>query len=155
MQTRTVDIVVSLLFMSVAAIVMYDSQRLGAGWGFDGPETGYFPFYLALMMFASSTVTLVRTLGGGVREAFVDRVAFRRVLMVLVPAAVYFVAIPYTGLYAAAAVFIAYFMVALGAYRLLPAVAVAALVPLTAFVLFEIWFLVPLPKGPIEHALGY
>ena len=155
MQTRTVDIVVSLLFMSVAAVVMYDSQRLGAGWGFDGPETGYFPFYLALIMFASSTVTLVRSLAGGVREAFVDRVAFRRVLMVLVPSAIYFVAIPYTGLYAAAAVFIGYFMVAIGRYRLVPAVLVAALVPLAAFMLFEIWFLVPLPKGPIEHALGY
>ena len=29
------------------------------------------------------------------------------------------------------------------------------LVPLVLFVVFEIWFLVPLPKGPVEALLGF
>jgi len=28
-------------------------------------------------------------------------------------------------------------------------------VPFALFLLFEIWFLVPLPKGPLEEFLGY
>lgn len=155
MQTRTVEIIVSSLFISVAAIVMYDSRTLGAGWGFDGPETGYFPFYIALMMLGSSAVTLVQAASGGAREAFSEPAAFRRMLKVLVPTAVYVAAIPFTGIYAAAALFIAYFMVVVGGYRPAPAAAIAVAVPLTVFILFEIWFLVPLPKGPIEAALGY
>ena len=35
------------------------------------------------------------------------------------------------------------------------AVAVAVAVPVLTFLMFEIWFLVPLPKGPLESFLGY
>jgi putative tricarboxylic transport membrane protein len=28
-------------------------------------------------------------------------------------------------------------------------------VPIALFLLFEVWFLVPLPKGPVEHLFGY
>ncbi|MEJ2624960.1 MAG: tripartite tricarboxylate transporter TctB family protein, partial [Pseudolabrys sp.] len=37
-------------------------------------------------------------------------------------------------------------------YKVLP-VAIAS--PIAFFIVFEIWFLVPLPKGPFEHWLGY
>jgi hypothetical protein len=42
-----------------------------------------------------------------------------------------------------------------GKYRWLPTIAVAVAVPVITFFMFEIWFLVPLPKGPLENYLGY
>jgi hypothetical protein len=155
MHIRTVEIVVALLFLSVATVVMYDSYRLGAGWGVDGPETGYFPFYIALIMFVASGVNLVHASLRGSGLLFVGWEEFKRVLMVLLPTAVYVAAIPYIGIYAAAAVFIAYFMVVIGGHRITSAILAAAVVPIFFFLLFEVWFLVPLPKGPIETALGY
>jgi hypothetical protein len=155
MTTRSVEVIVALALLSIAAAVMYDSQRLGAGWGFDGPESGYFPFYVALIMFLASAVTLVQAVRKGSEEEFVGWHEFMRVLMVLGPTAVYVAAIPFIGIYAAATLFIAYFMVVIGRYRVLPAIVTGLLVPLALFLLFEIWFLVPLPKGPIEAALGY
>ena len=58
---RTMNIVVAAILMTVAMIVMIASYRLGAGWSKDiGPESGYFPFYVALFMFISSAATLLQ-----------------------------------------------------------------------------------------------
>ncbi len=59
--TRTMDIVVALLFMGVAALVMADSWRIGAKWASDGPQAGYFPFYVGLIMFLASIGRWPRT----------------------------------------------------------------------------------------------
>jgi hypothetical protein len=73
---------------------------------------------------------------------------------VLVPSAVFVAVIPWTGLYVAATAFTAYFMHRLGGYRWWKALASSVATGLVLFVLFEIWFLVPLPKGPLERWLG-
>ena len=155
--SRTMELVVSALLMAVATLVMWDSSRLGMGWAFDGPEAGYFPFYVGLIMFVSSFYTFVSnlrvtTLG---TTNFVGKTQGKLVLQVLVPAAVFVFLIGYLGIYVAAAVFIAFFMWWLGAYPVRKIVPVAVLVPMALFILFEIWFLVPLPKGPLETALGF
>ena len=60
---RTMNIVVALALMVVAAVVMVSSYRLGSGWAKDvGPDSGYFPFYVALFMFIASGVTLIQQL---------------------------------------------------------------------------------------------
>ena len=53
------------------------------------------------------------------------------------------------------ALFITFFMWWLGKYRLVRAIPVGVAVPIILFWLFEIAFLIPLPKGPLEEALGY
>jgi hypothetical protein len=50
--------------------------------------------------------------------------------------------------------FIAYFMRQLGKYSWLMVVSVPVGVMVAFFLTFEIWFAVPLPKGPLEAALG-
>jgi hypothetical protein len=59
------------------------------------------------------------------------------------------------GLYLASIALIAWFMLRHGRYRILPTAAVSVGVPLLAFLVFERWFLVPLPKGPVETLLGF
>ena len=93
--------------------------------------------------------------GDGLGDAFVSRPAFVRVITVLIPAIVYVGAIQYIGLYVASAAFIFFFMLFVGGERVLRAILVAIGVPLFFFLMFEKWFLVPLPKGPIEALFGF
>ena len=155
---RVMDIVVAALFMAVAVVVIADSLRVGAEWAPDGPQAGYFPFYIGVLMFLASGATAVSAFvskSAAARRTFVERGQLKMVLKVLVPTVVYVVLIAFLGLYVASAVFIAFFMAWIGKYSPLIIAPVAVGVPLFLFVMFEIWFLVPLPKGPLENLLGY
>jgi putative tricarboxylic transport membrane protein len=156
---RTMNIAVAVALMAVATVVMIASYRLGAGWAKDvGPDSGYFPFYVALIMFVASGVTLIqnllsRRLEG--RASFISRSALKMVLQVVVPMTVFVVLSIYIGIYIATILFIGFFMMWHGHYSIYKTLPVAVLVPVVLFVVFEVWFLVPLPKGPFEAWLGY
>ncbi|MDI4655670.1 tripartite tricarboxylate transporter TctB family protein [Xanthobacter autotrophicus] len=154
---RTMDMVVALVFMGVSALVMSDSWRVGASWAADGPQAGYFPFYVGLIMFIASAVTLVQNMVTRHPDLtnFVDRTQLVSVMQVLIPTVAYVGLIFLLGIYVASAIFIAFFMWWLGKYPPAKIIPVAVGVPLALFVMFEVWFLVPLPKGPLETALGY
>jgi hypothetical protein len=155
---RTMEIAVALILMGLAAVVMIDSERLGAGWeSAVGPQSGYFPFYVALIMFLASGVTLLQQIFTKAPDlgSFVERHQFALVLKVLVPTAIFVALTIYIGIYVSGFLFIAFFMMWLGKYPAYKAIPVAVIVPVLLFVIFEIWFLVPLPKGPLEAWLGY
>jgi hypothetical protein len=154
---RVMELVVAAGFMIVASIVMMDSWRVGAGWAFDGPQAGYFPFYIGVIMFVSGAVIFVTN---AVTKApdqsnFVDRSALTLVLKVLVPTAGFVILIGFLGIYVAAGIFIAFFMWWLGKYSLVKALPVGIAIPLVLFWLFEVAFLIPMPKGPLERAFGF
>jgi hypothetical protein len=153
----TLDVIVAAVLMGVGAVVTVSSYRLGAGWSPNGPDSGYFPFYIGLLILLSSTITLLITLFSRHpdRTPFVEGHQFQRVLQVLIPSFIFAIAIKYIGIYVAGGLFIACFMWWLGKYRLPKVVLVSVLVPLALFFLFEVWFLVPLPKGPVEEFFGF
>ena len=136
--------------------MVYDSVRLGARWAEDGPQAGYFPFYVGLLVCLSAAVNFVMALVNR-RDAardFVELDKLKLVLAVLVPAAVYVAAISWIGIYASSALFIAFFMRWLGKYPWWKVVVVSVGTMVAFFLIFEVWFLVPLPKGPLENLLG-
>ncbi len=145
------------LFMGLlGAIAIYGALQVGIGWGAEGPKAGFFPFYLGLFVVLGSAVNLFNAL----REPedgklIAEWSQLRQVVSVVIPTTVYVLAIPYLGVYVSSAFLIAGFMKYFGKYSWLKAIAVAVIVPLALFVTFESWFLVPLPKGPIESFLGY
>ena len=155
--TRVMELVVAGLFMAVAAVVIWDSLRVGIGWAFDGPQPGYFPFYIGVIMFIASAVTFGYNLftRRPNLKTFVGRTGLKLVLQVLVPCIAYVVLVRWLGLYVAAAIFISSFMVWLGKYSVVRSLVVGISVPLIFFIVFEIFFLIPLPKGPLERALGF
>ena len=155
--TRTMELVVAGVLMLVASIVMYDSIRVGAGWAFDGPQAGYFPFYIGLILFAASAATFAINLFSRTADLsnFVTRPALLLVAKVLAPTVIYLFVMYYLGIYVASALYIGFFMMWLGKYSIRKAAPVAIVVPLILFWLFEIAFLIPLPKGPLEVALGF
>lgn len=159
-RTVAVEAVTSLLLAGVGVAAMWDSNRIGAGWGAEGPQSGYFPFWIGALLLAASVGNLALAVraragangGGGL---FVTWPQLRLVLSVLVPTAVYVAAIPFIGLYVASALLVAWFMIRLGGFRWWVAAAAGLATALVAFVVFETWFLVALPKGPVETWLGY
>jgi hypothetical protein len=159
--TRTWEIVVAALFLAFASIVVWDSRRLGAQWGSDGPQAGYFPFYIGVIILIASAINLYAAIMSGARgrRAFVQWDQLKMILVVLVPSVIYvaLIANPWfsLGIYVASALFIAFFMRHLGKYGWAKIVAVSVGTMFVSFLMFEVWFKVPLPKGPLEAALGY
>jgi len=156
---RVWEVIVAALFLVFGAIVVWDSRRLGAQWGSDGPQAGYFPFYIGVFICVASAVNLYTALAKGSRDAFVEWGQLRLILIVMVPTLVYVALIdnPWysLGIYVSSAVFIAFFMRYLGKYGWLKIAAVSIGTMAVTFVMFEIWFKVPLPKGPFEAAFGF
>ena len=158
LETRWVELVTALLVIAGGAVVIYDSIRIGVEWGPDGPQGGYFPFLtgwaltLSGVWLVGSTIWRWRKPEGNV---FVSWARLRPVLSMLLPTIAFVVLLRWLGIYLAAAIYIAGFMIWQGKYRALPTLAVSLGMPAVVFALFEIWFLVPLPKGPVERMLGY
>jgi hypothetical protein len=136
-------------------ITIIGSLKVGIGWGAEGPKSGFFPFYIGLIIIGGSAVNFAQRFLDRGDGLFAEWPQLRQVLAVVVPTAIYVVAVPYTGIYLASAVLIALFMSWLGRYRWPLTAAVALGVPVLIFMMFEKWFLVPLPKGPIEYWLGF
>jgi hypothetical protein len=151
---RTMELVVAGLLFLLGLLVIIDSQRLGSKWAEDGPQAGYFPFYIGLLICISCGVIFFRAMASKARKSFVSREAVVLVMKMLVPSIVYTVAIAFLGIYLASTIFIVGFMVWLGKYSWFKALATGIGVNVTFFLLFEVWFKVPLPKGPLEAALG-
>jgi hypothetical protein len=158
---RTWEAIIAIAFLVFGSIVVWDSRRLGASWGDDGPQAGYFPFYIGVFILVSSVINLVdafRT-GAAGREPFVLWGQLKMILVVMAPSVVYVASIdnPWypLGFYSTSAVFIAFYMRLLGKYGWIKTALVSIGTMLAFFIMFEIWFSVPLPKGPLEAAFGY
>ncbi len=153
---RWPEVLVATFLLGLATLVITDSIRVGTGWADDGPRSGYFPFYIGLLLAGSSAWILVQQLIGWSRDnpKFAERGELASVLSMLWPIAVYLTSINFIGIYVASAVLIGYFMKRHGGYGWPLALAVAIGVPAVFYAVFEKWFLVLLPKGPLEAALG-
>jgi putative tricarboxylic transport membrane protein len=156
LRVKSAELAVSALFFIFGAIVVYDSVRLGSGWAADGPRPGYFPFYIGLLICISAVINFVRglLLKSEQNKTFVQVGQLKMVLTVLIPTALFAAAVTWIGIYTSAVAFIAFFMRWLGKYAWWKAAAVSLGTVVVFYVVFEIWFKVPLPKGFVERLLG-
>ena len=154
-RTRAAEIAVAAGIFVLGAIVIFDSRRLGFGWKDDGPQSGYFPFYIGVILCICALVNLAAAMVAAKRknDAFVEVGQLKLVLAVLLQTAVYVGLIGWIGIYVASAVFVAFFMRWLGKYVWWKAAAVSIGNSVFFFVIFEVWFKIPLPKGPLEALL--
>ena len=154
---KSAELVVAALFFAVGAVVVWDSMRLGHGWQeVHGPQPGYFPFYIGSIICVASVINMIAALRlrPEQNKPFVHTGQLKLVLAVLVPAALYVAAVGWVGIYVSSFVFIGAFMRWLGKYAWWKTAAVSAGAVTVFFLIFEKWFLVPLPKGPLERLLG-
>lgn len=152
---RAADFVTSAVLIGIGALVITDALRLGIGWGTDGPQSGFFPFWLAAIMIAASLLIVGQTIRRLPPRPFVTRKALVPVVKMLAPAVGAVVLIQVVGLYVASAFYMGFYMRWIGRHSWLAVLAVAVGVPVVTFLVFERWFLVPMPKGPLEAWLGY
>src|SRR5262245_16560461 len=152
---RVADLVTALALIVVGGVVIADAVRLGTGWDTEGPQSGFFPFWLAVLMVAAAAVIAGQAARRRTATPFVTTAQLRPVLAVLVPAAAMVVLMAYLGLYVAAALYLAFYMRWVGRHAWTTIVVLGVGVPIATFVIFERWFLVPMPKGPLEAWLGF
>jgi hypothetical protein len=155
--SRAVDIVVSLLLLALAVTLGYDNWRTGIAWDSTGPQAGYFPFYLAVILAGASLYGLAAAFLSRreASETFVTRAQLRRVMAVFVPTFLFCLVTQFLGLYVASFLLIAGFMRAVGRIALWKSVLTAFIFTAAMFVTFDIAFDVIMPKGPLEAAFGY
>ena len=153
---KSAEIALALVLFALGAIVIFDSVRMGMRWGPEGPQPGYFPFYLGVFICSACVVTIVLAvlMPAAKNRAFVKVGQLKLVLSVLVPSAVFVALVGWIGIYVSAVLFVALFMRWLGKYPWWKVAAVSIGHSVILFCIFEIWFLVPLPKGPLERLLG-
>jgi putative tricarboxylic transport membrane protein len=152
---RTADVITAAVLMLLGGVVLYDALRLGIGWGTSGPGSGFFPFWLALIMLLTCAAILVQSVRRPPGRPFVTPQAARPVLAVLGPAAGMVALTQVVGLYVAAALYMGFYMRWIGRHAWPVTLGLAVAIPVVTFVIFERWFLVPMPKGPLEAWLGY
>ncbi len=148
--TRTVEAVVAAIIFVFAAIFLFNSYKLGFRWGSDGPQSGYFPFYVSLIICVSSAAIFFQALfTDDIKGAmpFVERTQLKQVMSVLLPMAAYVVGIQLVGIYAASIAYVALFMRWLGKYSWVKSILLALTISVMFFLMFEVWFRVPLFKG--------
>jgi putative tricarboxylic transport membrane protein len=156
-KSRNVDIVVLLLLLGLAGLLGWDSTRVGNAWGDDGPQAGYFPFYLAVLMGAACLFGLFRLLvaSAASAEGFITGHQFVRVMQVFVPTLAFVVATEFLGLYVASFLLVAGFMWWIGGMAWWKSVLTSFVFAVAMFLTFEIAFNVIMPKGPLEAAFGF
>jgi hypothetical protein len=155
-RVKTAELAVAGILFALGAIVIFDSVRLGATWAADGPQPGYFPFYLGCLVCAASLINFAQALR--ITEArngsFVGRGQLKLVLSVLIPSAVFAGLIGWLGIYVSAILYVGFFMRWLGRYTWWTLLTVAFGNSTVFYLIFEVWFKIPLPKGPLEALLG-
>ena len=159
LQMRWMELLVAACFLGVSLLVITDSLRVGNAWGTDGPEPGYFPFYIGCLLFGGAAWVILHTLRAWKQddgeEVFAEKHEFNLMLLMLIPSVFFTAAIFVLGIYLASLTFVAAFMVWQGKYSYFKSIAVGASISAVLFALFEVWFKLPLPKGFIETWLGY
>jgi putative tricarboxylic transport membrane protein len=153
---RTIEILVYVLLLVLASILGYDNYRSGMAWASDGPQSGYLPFYLCLILAGASLWGLgtlfVRRAQQG--TPFVTRDQLRRVLHVFVPTLLFCVAMQWLGLYVASLLLIAGFMRFVGRIAWWKCLVTSVVFVAVMFVTFDVAFDVIMPEGPLEALFG-
>jgi putative tricarboxylic transport membrane protein len=152
---RTAEIATALVIAAFAMLAIVSTYQIGAGWSDDGPQAGYFPMRMGIAIFVASIAVLIQAIRKNDQSAFVEREQLKLVATVLLPLTVYIATIQYIGIYVASALFIGIFMALVGKFSWLKSVITGVGINLAIFWIFEIFFKVPLPKGPLEQMFGY
>ncbi len=152
---RVVELGVAAVMAALGVVVIIGAMRAGIGWGAEGPKAGFLPFYFGLFILGASLINFIQAWFDPGRKLFADWSQLRQVMSVVIPTTVYVAIIPWLGIYVSSFLLIAVFMRWLGQYGWRMVALLSVAVPVLAFVVFERWFMVPLPKGFLEELLGY
>jgi hypothetical protein len=151
------ELIAAAITFLFGALAVAGSLENGTGWASDGPQAGFFPFRLGLIVMVVSLLIAWMTWRNRLAltgEISISHEAGRRVLGFALPVLVFVALAQWLGLYVASAVYLAVVLVWQGKRRWPGALAIALCFSIGAYFIFERWFQVPLLKGPLETWLG-
>jgi len=151
-----VEVTLAAATAAIGAVVTIGALEFGTGWGDGGPQPGYFPFYIGIIVMVASGGVLVEAFANRERlraTAFLRREQGMRIAAFFGPMVGFVLVASLLGLYVALIVYLTATMVVQGHYRLPRALAVSVGSAVIFYLIFEVWFRVPLLKGPLEALL--
>ncbi len=156
---RKADTICALVILAIGLVAVLDARRYGIfGWGAAGPEPGLYPFLLGGGVIVGSLMILgqayLRSPRDEPDEAFIPPGALKPILCVAIPAALMLFLTEFIGLYLASGLYLAVYMRWIGKYRWITVAAYSILIPLAGYIMFEKWFLIPVPEGSLTSRLG-
>ena len=150
----------------LGVVAIAGAVELGYGWEDSGPQSGYFPFYVGLILIAASLWNLGRAiakhrevaaasaLSGEIEAPFLEPDSLRRIGAFLAALFAFVVVTVTLGLYVGSALYIGWSAWRHGGYRLPMALGLGVGFAVCLYLIFEVAFRVPLLKGPLEPMLG-
>jgi len=145
------DIFVALFFLIIGILCIGDSIRIGFGWGINGPESGFLPFYLGCGVSLCSLIVFIKSLKKYLKdrtdELLMPKGALKPILWVLIPSTLMVVITELVGLHLAAAIYLIFYMRFVGKIGWLTTLIVGLATPLLLYLTFDKIFLIPLPQG--------
>ena len=153
-----VEAAFALFTGAFGGLIIKGAMEFNVGWGDIGPEAGYFPFRIGILIVLASLVNLVWAFIRRKKltaEVFLTGKQGRNVLAFAIPVVVLVGVTMLLGLYVGMALYLLFTAGFVGRHRSWVTIAVAVGTPVILFVLFEYVFITPILKGPLEHLLGW
>jgi len=147
---RKADIACGVVLLVLGGVILWESLKLRIGWGLNGPEAGFFPFWLAAGLVLCSAIVVVHAFlnrSSAGEKPFIQEGGVVPVLKVALPAFGMVALTQAIGLYPAAAIYLALYMRWIGKHRWATTVAISLALPVASYFVFDKWFLIPMPKG--------
>jgi hypothetical protein len=157
---RLAEALTAAAFLTIGIVLCQQGIRMQVlGWGMSGPEPGLYPFILGAGLVISSLVLLGRAAFAArsveLDRPFIPTGRLRPVLAVGIPAAAMVLLVPFIGLYLAAGLYVGGYMRWAGRRHWAVSLAAAVLLPLAGYLVFERYFLIPLPEGSLTSQLHF
>lgn len=152
----SMEIATALLTGAIGIAICYGAWQVGIGWTPSGPDSGYFPFWIGVLVVAGSLVNLLRTVIGHRHkdETFLDAARLRSLARFTLPIIGFAVISLLLGLYVGTTLYVLFAMRLQGHYAWWRSLVSGIAISICFYLLFELVFQVPLLKGPLEHAFG-
>jgi len=151
MTTKVADIVVAAVLLGLGLIVAWDAYRLGAGWEMGGPQAGFFPMIMAILVVGGCLIVMRQAVKGTAsvkgEKPFILAGGLRPILTVFLPAVAMVLVTEVIGLYLAAMIYLAVYIRLVGGFRWTTVLLISIPIPLIFYWLFDKVFLIPMPMG--------
>jgi putative tricarboxylic transport membrane protein len=151
---RSLEIWTAVSVALFGALISAESLTHDIGWNETGPGPGYFPFRVGLLTVCAAVALLTQNVRVHAPDVFLTHAQLRRVVSVFWPTVALVAAMFPLGCYVPSAIYLAWMMRRHGGYRWIWAGLSAATITIVFYAIFDLWFRVPLAKGPLEAALG-
>ncbi len=152
---RTMELATAAAIGAFGGLVIAGSLQLKTGWSPEtGPQSGYMPLRLGIMLCVVSILLFLGGLRSPDRSGFVSKQQLKLTLAIFIPTVLLVASMPFLGCYTGSLLYLIYMLKVHGHASWFKSLLIPACVVVAFYLVFELWFEVDLVKGPVESLLG-